>query len=67
MEWRRRQLNRGVKGSVITGAGNVIHMRTKKIEIRVFVKQVPKFTENVKRFKRMTLQKLPNNLFLSMV
>ena len=43
---------------MITGAGN-IHRKVKKIqEKRVFVKQVPKFSKNVKRSKRMTLKPL---------
>lgn len=58
--------NRGVEGSVITSAGNAIPMRTKKIvENRIFVKQVPKFSKNLKEFKRVTLQTLLDHLSLA--
>lgn len=50
-----------------TGAGNVIYMRTKKTGNRIFVKQAPKFSKNGKRFKRVTFQKLPNNLFFGVI
>lgn len=48
----------------MTGAGNT-HMRTKKTEEkRIFVKGVPKFSKNVKGYKRMTLIKSFPTTFL---
>lgn len=44
-----------------TGAGNIIHIRGKKIaENIIFVKHIPIFSKNMKGFKMVTLQKLPN-------
>lgn len=44
-----------------TGTGNAIYMRAKKIaENRRFGKHIPIFSKNMKGFKRITLQKLPN-------
>lgn len=53
---------------MITGARNVIHMRTKKIsENRIFVKQVPKFSKKVKWSKKGDTPKGSQRSFLSLI